>query len=68
MPETTVYTTGEAAKILGVYVHTVLKWCRQGKIAAYTTSQPSGHWRITRTALVEYAQKNGIPLRELSNE
>ena len=64
MTDTTVYTTGEAAKLLGVHTNAVLKWCKQGKIDAYVTSAPLGHWRITRTALVEYAQRYGIPLRE----
>ncbi len=64
MPDTTVYTTGEAGNLLGVQAQTVRKWCEQGKIEAYTTSQPLGHWRITRTALVRYARQNGIPLQE----
>lgn len=63
------YSTGEAANLLGVHTKTVLKWCKQGKIVAYTTSTPLGHWRITRTALAEYARQNGIPLQALnSNE
>lgn len=66
MPEITVYTTGEAAKLLGVHKKTVQHWCNQGSITAYRTS-PIGHWRIIRADLVEYAHKNGIPLRELSN-
>lgn len=56
------YSTGEVAKFLSVHIKTVLKWCKQGKIDAYTTSTPLGHWRITRTALVNYARQNGIPL------
>jgi excisionase family DNA binding protein len=61
-----VYTTGQAAKLLGVHLNTVLKWCRLGRITAYRTS-PIGHWRITRKTLEEYAQANNIPLKT-SNE
>ena len=68
MSETT-YTTGEAGNLLGVQAQTVRKWCERGKIAAHRTSSPIGHWRITRSALVEYARQNGIPLQEVeSNE
>jgi len=59
-----VYTTGQAARLLGVEDQTVRKWCRLGKIDAYTTSSPGGHWRITRAVLVEYAHKNGKTLPE----
>ena len=62
------YTTGGAGKLLGVHANAVLKWCKQGKIDAYTTSSPGGHWRITRTALIEYAHKNGIPLQKENSE
>lgn len=65
MPET-LYTTGEAAKLLGVHTKTMYRWCRDGQITAHKTS-PIGNWRITRTALVEYAQANRIPLQEVSN-
>lgn len=68
MHATQVYTTGEAANLLGVHKMTVLKWCQQGKLDAYRTSTPLGHWRITRTAIEVYAQQNGIPLQEVSNE
>lgn len=58
----TTYTTGEVGELLGVQAQTVRKWCEKGKIEAYQTSHPKGHWRITRTALIEYAHENGIPL------
>ncbi len=61
------YTTGEAANLLGVHVNTMRQWCDQGKIQAHRTSAPIGHWRITRSVLVAYAQKNGIPLQEEGN-
>ena len=57
------YTTGEAARLLGVHTKTMYRWCRNGQITAHRTS-PIGNWRITRTALVEYARQNGIPLQE----
>ena len=66
MSDTIVYTTGEAAELLGVHKNAVLKWCKRGVIDAYRTS-PVGHWRITRTALEQYAKDNGIPLREDRN-
>lgn len=56
------FGTGEVGKLLGVQAQTVRKWCEQGKIAAYQTSRPAGHWRITRKALEEYAEENEIPL------
>ena len=63
MVNTTAYTTGEVANLLGVTSTTVLYWCRAGRIKAYRTS-PIGHWRIMRETVVEYARENGIPLRE----
>lgn len=65
MPET-VYTTGEAARLLGVHISTVKKWCNLGRIDAYRTS-PIGHWRITKSTLEKYAQENGIPLQQNSS-
>lgn len=56
------YGTGEVGKLLGVQAQTVRKWCEQGRIAAYQTSRPAGHWRITRKALEEYVRANGIPI------
>lgn len=66
MPEQ-MYTTGEAAKLLGVNVKTAYRLCVAGQIIAHKTS-PNGQWRITRSALVEYARQNGIPLQESSRE
>lgn len=66
MPDTT-YTTGKAAELLGVHKNAVLKWCKKSMITAHRTSTPLGHWRITRTALIEYAKQNGIPLQEESS-
>ena len=65
MPEK-MYTTGEAAKLLGVNVKTVLRLCISGDITAHRISS-HGQWRITRTVLVEYARRHGIPLQEDSN-
>jgi excisionase family DNA binding protein len=62
MPKT-LYTTGQAAKLLGVYRKTVYLWCVKGTIDAYRTS-PGGEWRITRDTLEKYAESNGIPLEE----
>lgn len=66
MPNTT-YSTRQVGDLLGVQTQTVRKWCEQGKIAAYQTSRPSGHWRITKAALIEYAKENGIPLEVTSS-
>jgi excisionase family DNA binding protein len=57
------YTTGQAAKLLGVHSKTVYFWCVKGTISAYRTS-PDGEWRITRETLLKYAEENGIPLHE----
>ena len=56
-----VFSTSEAAALLNVHEKTVLNWCVNGKIPAHRTS-PTGHWRITREDLEEYATENGIPL------
>lgn len=60
------YTTGEAAKLLGVHAKTMYRWCVSGQITAHKTS-PIGNWRITRSSLVEYARQNRIPLQEESS-
>ena len=60
------YTTGEAAKLLGVHKSAVLKWCNRGMITAHRTS-PKGHWRISKSSVEEYAKQNGIPLQPNSN-
>lgn len=62
MPEK-MYTTGQAATLLGVHVKTVYRLCVNGQITAHKTS-PNGQWRITRTALLDYARHYGVPLQE----
>lgn len=61
MHETKHYTTGEAAKRLGVHTSTVYRWCAAGHLRAHRTSQ-IGKWRITEESLAEYASLNSIPL------
>jgi len=43
------YGTVEAARILGVSVFTVWRWCKEGKIKAGKT--PGGQYRIPREEL-----------------
>ena len=56
------YTTGEVAELFQVDRRTVYLWCRDGKIDAFRLSD-EGHYRITRSAIIAYAEKHNIPLQ-----
>lgn len=55
------YTTGEAAKILGVSQHTAIRACDCGALPSYKI--PPGQFRyIPRKGLLEFMLANGVPL------
>lgn len=56
------YTTHEISKFCDVYPTTVIKWIKEGKLAAYTT--PGGHRRIKRADLLKLMKKNNMPTPE----
>ena len=53
-----VFTTGEAARILGASVEAVNRWIKEGKLHAYTT--PGGHHRIAREDIIEFSMRMGM--------
>jgi excisionase family DNA binding protein len=53
-------TTGQAAEYCHVSQATIINWIRDGKLEAYTT--PGGHYRITRSNLVSFLQRHGMPI------
>lgn len=56
-----VFTTGEAAKLCGVNLRTVIRWVERGELDAY--SLPGrGDKRIPREALQAFMQRHGMPL------
>lgn len=60
-----VYSTGQAAAILGVAVRTVAKLCDRGELGHYTIACPQSAFaqrRIAREDLLAYAKARGIPL------
>jgi excisionase family DNA binding protein len=58
-----IFTTKQAADLLGVSLPTVVNWIKQGLIAAYKT--PGGHRRITNASLSSFMLKNGYPAEGL---
>ncbi len=56
------FSTTEVGEILQVNPKTVYYWIKDGKIDAFRTSE-NGVYKITRSALIAYAEKNNIPLR-----
>jgi excisionase family DNA binding protein len=61
-----VYTSGEAARILRVSIGSLTKWIRQGEIDAFKT--PGGDNRISHEALIEFMQKYNFPMTGFSDE
>lgn len=54
------FTTFNAAKLLGVDMTTVIDWCKQGKLPAFKT--PGGHRRIHAKDLVKFLQAYKMPV------
>jgi excisionase family DNA binding protein len=59
-PRASTYTTGDAAKILGVTLRTVQIWAEGGKLKSFAT--PGGHRRISHAALAELAESMGCKM------
>jgi two-component system, OmpR family, response regulator RpaA len=55
-----VYTSGQAAKLLGVPVRTVNRWFDRGRLAGYRVPS-SNERRIPRTDLEAFAAAAGVP-------
>jgi len=53
-----VFTTGEAARILGVSIEAVNRWIKDGKLQAYST--PGGHHRISREEVLDFSSRMGM--------
>lgn len=56
----TYLTTGKAARLCGVHVNTIKGWIRKGALPA--TLMPSGHWRITKKAFLEFLSEYDFPV------
>ena len=54
------YTTTEISELLGVTAATVNKWIKEGDLPAFKT--PGGHHRIKDTLLINFMQKNNVPI------
>ena len=53
-------TTGKAARLCGVHVNTIKGWIRKGALPAML--MPSGHWRITKKAFLEFLNEYDFPV------
>jgi excisionase family DNA binding protein len=53
------YTTGQIAKMCGVSIFTVTKWCSGGRIE-YRLMPSSNHRRIDREDLQKFLNENGM--------
>ena len=57
-----VYTTKQAADLLGVTLPTIVNWIKKDLLVAYKT--PGGHRRITNNALASFMAANGYPIHD----
>ena len=65
--ESTVYTTGDVARICQVAPRTVSKWFDTGRLKGYRIPGSLDR-RIPRDSLVEFMRAHGMPLGELSTK
>lgn len=56
-------TTGTVARFCGVSKVTVLRWIEKGNLAAFKL--PGGQNRIHRDDFIAFANKHGIPIRNV---
>lgn len=63
-PESTVYTTGEVARLCQVAPRTVSKWFDTGRLKGYRIPGSLDR-RIPRESLIEFMRSHGMPLGEL---
>ena len=54
------YTTNQLARLFGVVPTTVIDWIERGKLTAFKTL--GGHRRITHSAVLEFLERNRLPL------
>ena len=64
--ESTVYTTGEVARICQVAPRTVSKWFDTGRLKGYRIPGSLDR-RIPRDSLIEFMRSHGMPLGELGS-
>lgn len=55
-------TTGKAARVCGVHVNTIKGWIRKGALPAKL--MPSGHWRITKAAFLNFLKEYDFQIPE----
>lgn len=48
------YSVSQVARLCGLHRETVVRHCREGKLAAWKTPGPKGRWRIPAAALAAY--------------
>lgn len=60
MEEKQSFSTSDVAKFCHVTSDTIRKWAESGRIRVFKT--PGGHRRIRRTDLLEFLQRNNIPM------
>lgn len=65
MAETSIYTTGDVARICQVAPRTVSKWFDSGRLKGYRIPGSLDR-RIPHVALVEFMRSHGMPLGELA--
>ena len=61
-----VYTTNEAARLLGIARTSLINWVERGELEPATT--PGGHRRFRRSDLTKFAKKHGFSLDESALE
>lgn len=62
MPQKSVFTTFETAKLCHVSPLSIINWVNAGRLPAFRT--PGGHRRIRREDLVRFMRESGIPMPE----
>lgn len=62
-----VYTTGDVAKLVGVNFRTVIRWIDRGELNGYKLPGRGDH-RVTRSALLTFINKHGMPVPDELND
>ncbi|ODN41937.1 response regulator [Piscirickettsia litoralis] len=59
-----ILTTGDAAKLCGVTVKTIIRWIDQGKLNAFKLPGRGDH-RILRNEMIDFLKVNNIPFNQV---
>ena len=62
-----IFTTGQAAELLGVSSNTVKRWCKLGQIGSYIVPHGEDR-RIRREALIAFMQAHAIPTTDMGED